>query len=502
MPISCEQWRIEVGRYYNSKYLINHHNISFKKIFCLNLRSTQLILVPPLVVISLIVLYLAIILFFEVLVCHLFKVLSFFPFSFTLSIFISMSFLYYYVSYILFYRKSTVDREGVIKLLVRIIAQYLHLLILCSLVPHVALLLLTCGDVETNPGPEITCNSLSICHWNLNGIAAHDYIKIAQLESFLSVHKFDIICLSETFLNTDHSNNDARLKINGYDCIRCDNPDNTKRGGVCMYYSEHLPLVKRDDISPLQECLVAEIKVRGYKYYITCLYRSPNQTEEELERFTEGIETTCSNITQESPISSLILGDFNAKCKTWWPNGNSNSCGLLLNDLLATCGYSQLINEPTNFEPNKIPSCIDLIFANQQNIMLDSGVLPSLSTFCHHQIIYGKINLKLTLPPPFKRKVWHFKDARSDLIKRSINSFNWERTLNNLEVNQQVAIFTETLLNIFSNFIPNETIRCNSKTPQWISTDIKRILKHKNRLYKKYISNGMREEDVQALKEC
>ena len=175
------------------------------------------------------------------------------------------------------------------------------------------MLLYICGDIETNPGPENVVNTLSVCHWNLNGIAAHDHIKVAQLEVFLSVHKFDIVCLSETFLNSSYSEDDVRLKLTGYDCIRCDNPENLKRGGVCIYYKEHLPLVKRNDISPIQECLVTEIKVKGLKHFITCLYRSPNQTGEELQTFIEGIETTVSNIATEIPFSSLILGDFNAK---------------------------------------------------------------------------------------------------------------------------------------------------------------------------------------------
>ena len=190
------------------------------------------------------------------------------------------------------------------------------------------------------------------------------------------------------------------------------------------------------------------------------------------------------------------------KNKNWWPSGMNNSCGLLLNDLLDINGYSQVINEPTNFEPNKTPSCIDLIFTNQNNILLDSGIIPSLSTFCHHQITFAKLNIKINLPPLYKRRVWHFKDAKSDLIKRSISQFDWKRVLDNLDVNQQVNILTKTLLNIFSNFIPNEIISCNYKDPPWISTEIKNMLKRKNRLFKKYTSNGRKVDDFYALNQC
>ena len=38
--------------------------------------------------------------------------------------------------------------------------------------------LICCGDIETNPGPNnLLGQSFSVCQWNLNGIAAHNYVK-------------------------------------------------------------------------------------------------------------------------------------------------------------------------------------------------------------------------------------------------------------------------------------------------------------------------------------
>ena len=35
------------------------------------------------------------------------------------------------------------------------------------------------GDVETNPGPQSKrCQESSICHWNLNSVATHSFIKV------------------------------------------------------------------------------------------------------------------------------------------------------------------------------------------------------------------------------------------------------------------------------------------------------------------------------------
>ena len=40
-------------------------------------------------------------------------------------------------------------------------------------------LLFRCGDIEANPGPKYS--SLTFCHWNLNSLAAHGFIKISIL---------------------------------------------------------------------------------------------------------------------------------------------------------------------------------------------------------------------------------------------------------------------------------------------------------------------------------
>ena len=65
------------------------------------------------------------------------------------------------------------------------------------------ILLRLSGDVEINPGPKRTPKAnLSICHWNLNSISAQNYVKLPLLGAYLALHKFNIICLSETYLNS------------------------------------------------------------------------------------------------------------------------------------------------------------------------------------------------------------------------------------------------------------------------------------------------------------
>ena len=57
------------------------------------------------------------------------------------------------------------------------------------------------GDVEENPGTKRYCvQCLTICNWNLNSVAAHNFIKAAFLKAYLSVHEKGIMYLSSYIL--------------------------------------------------------------------------------------------------------------------------------------------------------------------------------------------------------------------------------------------------------------------------------------------------------------
>ena len=67
------------------------------------------------------------------------------------------------------------------------------------------------------------------------------FTKFSLLSAYSSVHKFDIICLSETYLNSEASSDDENLEIAGYNLVIEDHPSNSKGGGVCGNYKSSLP---------------------------------------------------------------------------------------------------------------------------------------------------------------------------------------------------------------------------------------------------------------------
>ena len=68
----------------------------------------------------------------------------------------------------------------------------------------VSRIIILTGGIETNPGPKHSFlrQVLKICHLNLNSLSSHMYKKLSLLSAYISVHKFDTIWLSETYLNS------------------------------------------------------------------------------------------------------------------------------------------------------------------------------------------------------------------------------------------------------------------------------------------------------------
>ena len=135
---------------------------------------------------------------------------------------------------------------------------------------------------------------------------------------------------------------------------------------------------------------------------------------------------------------------------------------------------------------NSSSFCIDLIFALQPNLVMESGIYSSLHSNCHHQIVFAKLNLSIFHPPPYERTVWYYERANDELIRRAMDQFDWLRTLSNINADEKVYFFTKTLLNIIQNFIPHETIICDDGDPPWIKKKIKKLMIEKNLAFKSY----------------
>ena len=159
-----------------------------------------------------------------------------------------------------------------ISFIIRHYFSYIFSIFVVYLLYHIRLIRLS-SDIELNPGPKPSSfKCFSICHWNLNSITSHDFLKVKLLTAYNVMHKFDIICISESYLNSDTSSNDDKLNIPGYNMSRADHPSGNRRGEVCIYYKESLT-IKMLNTNYLQECICLDLKIGSKLCTIVSLYR-------------------------------------------------------------------------------------------------------------------------------------------------------------------------------------------------------------------------------------
>ena len=95
-----------------------------------------------------------------------------------------------------------------------------------------------------------------------------------------------------------------------------DHSNNVKGGDACAYVRESLLVINLNN-SYLSKCLTLEVTINNKKDYVITLYLSPSRTSDEFDYFISNLEKLLINITSCDPHFVILIGDFNAKLKSW-----------------------------------------------------------------------------------------------------------------------------------------------------------------------------------------
>ena len=198
-----------------------------------------------------------------------------------------------------------------------------------------------------------------------------------------------------------------------------------------------------------------------------------------------------SNVNHVNATLSVISGGFNLKsCRSW--------SRYEVDFLTSACGYIQLFNKPTHVTKES-SSYIDLIFATSPNLIRETGVELSISKKYHHSLICGIINFRVPLPPPYLKEVWDYKNANVTDIQSAVSIIDREFLFRGANINKKVDILNECLKDIFHNFIPIRTTKCNYRDPPWMTDVMKSNLKEQSYLTKTYYKYGKSNSDLEKL---
>ena len=98
--------------------------------------------------------------------------------------------------------------------------------------------------------------------------------------------------------------------------------------------------------------------------------------------------------------------------------------------------------------------------------------------------------MSIPRPPPYKRKIYDYKAAKSDQIRYKLLNLNWHDLFSNLYVYEKALVFWDPFLDIMSKYIPNKTITCNDSDAPWITPVVKTAIKRNSRVYRKCVNCG------------
>ena len=221
--------------------------------------------------------------------------------------------------------------------------------------------------------------------------------------------------------------------------------------------------------------------MQNCKGYIGVVYRPPSLHSTEFEKFLSDFDKRLSKTASTNSLFSIILGEFNARSLFWWKENKTTTEGTHLEALTSFHNFHQLVSDPIHLLPHS-NACIDLIFTDRPILAVNCGTKSSLNSKCHLRITHCKLNINIEYPCPYERLAWDYKKAHIDNIKNSIKSVNLEFLLNNKTVNRQVAIFNETIINNFYNFVPNKLVTFNDRDPPWMNDFVKNKIKWKHQI--------------------
>lgn len=219
-------------------------------------------------------------------------------------------------------------------------------------------------------------NLLIVYYQNVRGLKS----KTSTFFLNSTASNFDIIALSETWLNPNIMDNE--LFDSSYDVYRCDRSqltsDKKDGGGVLIAVKSVFPSERLYiDFSDHVELVIVKIKIQCIYLFVCCLYIPSNSSCDTYVKYMNALKLffSCTKFGINDIL--LILGDFNLPHIDWisdsdsiclLPTNVTTSIEIGLLDILLSEGLSQI-----NCIRNCMSRCLDLAMCNVSDNLFVCG---------------------------------------------------------------------------------------------------------------------------------
>ena len=102
-----------------------------------------------------------------------------------------------------------------------------------------------------------------------------------------------------------------------------------------------------------------------------------------------------------------------------------------------------------------------------------------------HCPVYCVLKFDKLTTPVYTRHIWLYDRADCESFSGDLNDIDWNSIKNN-DIDEYANNLTECITKIAKKHIPNKDIKIRKSDPAWLTTDIKRLMRKRKRLYDKY----------------
>lgn len=324
---------------------------------------------------------------------------------------------------------------------------------------------------------------LNIYYQNVRGLKT----KLANIYNQISANNFDVIMLSETWLNNSVLNSEI-CDSNRYTVFRRDREDpcKTQGGGVLIAVSRELNSKIQDSWHSSAEDLWVTVASADnkVKIHICCTYIPPNS---DIDQYTSHYEKISEVILNCPNDKFLIAGDYNLRHINWvatndhyQPEHTSSNSTSELMDTLQFCNltYNGIKNEDNR--------TLDLILSN-----INVDVYPSCAPVSRIDRQYHPpLELKLAFRDMRRLNsklvnTYNFNKCNYEEIICKLSATRWSSLLNNVDVNIDLDCFYSILESLIKTHVPLKT-QLSSKYPFWFSRPLIKMITEKSKYHNKW----------------
>ena len=322
-------------------------------------------------------------------------------------------------------------------------------------------------------------HGLKVLHLNIRSLRNSEHF--IQLKELNKRGKFDVITISESWLNTSVSSLEVNLE--GYKLSRLDRL-HMGGGGVCVYTRNNLKAKVLKDLSSISERnfhqLWISLQWKKTKSIVVCTTYRPDDCP--LSAFEDTLKPTYMQaLTLNKPI--VILGDLNCDLRKACAESRA------LNNFSSEMNLQQLIKHPTRITAATTKPLLDVILVSCPQSVRGSGVINY--SISDHLPVFLELKVKEPKPSP------HYITARS---YKNYEPGAFTADLAN-QSDQLLSIFScgdvDTKLNTLNDVVgstlalhaPVRTTRIRHRPCPFVSRGIKQLMKTRDLLHRNFFQS-------------